>query len=72
MRLNHFGIRKLSILSTLLLFVIWFIANDIESGAFINYAFTASGFFPIALMLTVIYFFLKPYSTFLLLKTSLL
>ena len=59
MRLNHFGIRKLSILSTLLLFVIWFIANDIESGAFINYAFTASGFFPIALMLTVIYFIFK-------------
>ncbi len=59
MRLNHFGIRKLSILSTLLLFVIWFIANDIESGAFINYAFTASGFFSIALMLTVIYFIFK-------------
>jgi len=59
MTLNDFGIKKLSILSTLILFIIWFALNDIEVGIFIKHALTTSLGVAIALLLTMIYFIFK-------------
>ena len=59
MTLNDFGIKKLSILSTLILFITWFAVHDIEIDTFIDHIFTTSLGVSIALLLTIIYFIFK-------------